>query len=71
MIVDGETGYTVPVDDVEALTDRLVRLLSNRALARSLGQAGRERAERRFTWTSVVGRIMDVVRPVVGAAASA
>ena len=71
MIVDGATGYTGPVDDVEALTDRLVRLLSDRALARTLGQAGRARAERRFTWPSVVGRIMDVVLPVVGAPASA
>ena len=67
MIVDGETGFTVPIDDVDALTDRLVRLLSDRALARTMGRAGRVRAERHFTWERAVQRMMAVIQPVVGA----
>src|SRR4029077_11713442 len=38
IIVDGETGFTVPVDDVEALTDRLLRLLTDPSLARTMGE---------------------------------
>ena len=69
MIIDGETGFTVPSDDADALTDRLRRLLEDSALARRMGRAGRERAESYFTWESVIQRIVDVVRPIVGAVA--
>lgn len=61
IIADGETGYTVDVDDVDALTDRLLRLLKNRGLARTMGDAARLRAQRLFTWPLVVGRMTDVM----------
>ncbi len=67
MIADGETGFTVPIDDVPALTDRLLRLLTDRALARRMGEAGRLRAQRHFTWERVVQRMMQTIEPVVGA----
>jgi glycosyltransferase involved in cell wall biosynthesis len=57
MIADGETGYTVPRDDAGALTDRLARLLGDRPRARQMGLAGRRRAEERFSWPVVVGRM--------------
>ncbi len=71
MIVDGETGFTVPIDDVEALSDRLERLLSDRTLARTMGRAGHERAERCFTWDATIRRMMAVVEPAAGPVASA
>jgi len=64
--VDGETGFTIPIDDQDALTDRLLRLLGDRALARSMGRAGRARAERHFTWERAVQRMMQAILPVVG-----
>jgi glycosyltransferase involved in cell wall biosynthesis len=57
MVVDGETGFTIPVDDVEALTARLLQLLGNPALARAMGRAGRRRVEQQFTWERVVERM--------------
>src|SRR5205823_11274528 len=65
MIADGETGFTVPIDDVPALTDRLLRLLNDSALARRMGQAGRTRAECYFTWEGVVQRMMQAIGPVL------
>lgn len=65
IIADGETGFTVPVDDADALTDRLLCLLSDPVLARTMGEAGRERARRLFTWPQVVGRMVDVMANVV------
>ena len=45
---DGETGYLVDVDDVEALTERLERLIADPALRVRLGARGREVAVREF-----------------------
>jgi glycosyltransferase involved in cell wall biosynthesis len=67
MIVDGETGFTISIDDLDALTDRLLRLLGDRALARTMGRAGRARAERHFTWERVVGRMMEIILPICSA----
>jgi len=65
MVVDGQTGFTVPVDDLEALADRLLRLLGDQALAARMGRAGRARAERMFTWRLTAQRMMDGIRPIV------
>jgi len=48
VIVDGETGFLVPVDDVGAMADRVVAMLSDDALNRRLGAAARAQAVGRF-----------------------
>lgn len=48
MVVPEETGLLVPPGDDAALADALARLAADRDLARSLGQAGRARAEEVF-----------------------
>jgi glycosyltransferase involved in cell wall biosynthesis len=65
IIADGETGFAVPIDEVDALTDRLVRLLTNRNVARAMGEAGRRRARSLFTWPRVVERMLHVMTPLV------
>ena len=57
IITDGETGFTVAIDDVEALTERTLRVLQAPALARTMGDAARERARGDFTWPRVVDRM--------------
>ena len=52
MVIDGETGFTVPVDNAEALAEKLIRILTNRQLGRQMGIAARKRAEKLFTWSS-------------------
>lgn len=47
---EGETGFVVPGRDVAALTDRLVTLLRNPALAQAMGAAGRKWTEQEWTW---------------------
>jgi alpha-maltose-1-phosphate synthase len=65
IIVDGETGYTVPVDDVTVLADRLLQLLGSRALAAAMGAAGRDRARQLFTWPRAIERMVNVMTPLV------
>jgi glycosyltransferase involved in cell wall biosynthesis len=48
IVRDGETGYLVPSVDPEALTDAMLRLARDPALARRMGEAGRARMLERF-----------------------
>jgi glycosyltransferase involved in cell wall biosynthesis len=47
-VEDGVTGFLIAPGDVDALADRLNRLLGEPELARRMGQAGRRRVEQRF-----------------------
>jgi glycosyltransferase involved in cell wall biosynthesis len=53
-VVDGVTGRLVPRGDDGALADALVELASDDALRRRLGEAGRARAEERFSLRRMV-----------------
>ncbi len=48
-VVDGETGFIVNPYDIDALADRLTRLLSDEPLRRRMAAAGRARLEGQFT----------------------
>lgn len=66
IIADGETGFVVPVEDAEALADRLVVLLTDGERAARMGREGRRRLETRFTWPAVVGRMVCAMEPLLG-----
>lgn len=57
MIVEGETGLTVPMDDPEALASALRSLLMDRKCAEEFGRKGRNRALDFFTWPTVVAKM--------------
>jgi glycosyltransferase involved in cell wall biosynthesis len=48
IVVDGETGILVPVRDADALADGVVKMLNDPALARRMGERGRQHVARRF-----------------------
>ena len=53
-LVDGETGYLVPWMDREQYANRIETLLRNKKLARTMGENGREVAERRFSFPAYI-----------------
>ena len=55
-------GLLVPAGDTAALGDALLELLQDPARARSLGEAGRLRADSEFSHATMVRRIEDVYR---------
>ena len=81
VVVDGETGWLVPIEQVQDGTgipvdeDRFVADLAaamNDAVsdldrAERMGRAGRERAVESFSWESIGDRTMEVYRDVLGA----
>lgn len=54
------TGLLVPAGDVAALAGAIERLVSDAALRRRLGEAGRERVQARFSATQWVNRLYDL-----------
>jgi starch synthase len=80
VVQDGVTGRLVPIDQVSDgtgtprdpdafvadLAQVLTEVTSDLARARAMGAAGRERAERHFSWDAIADYTMDVYRKVVG-----
>ncbi len=70
---DGVGGFLVPPQDEEAFVERVVQLVTDRVLARTVGQRGRQRVRERFLITRYVldelAAIADVLseRPATGA----
>ena len=56
-VQDGETGYIVPPESVDALATAIVRLHANPSSAKQMGAAGRKRVEEEFS----VDRMMQTV----------
>ena len=80
VVVDGETGWLVPIEQVEDgtgtpvdpdafvadLAGRLTEAVSDQHRARHFGLAGRTRAVEYFSWGSIGDRTMEVYRQVLG-----
>ena len=76
VIVDGETGLLVPIDQVQDgtgtpidperfvtdLAERLAAVATDEAKAKKMGAASRKRVEEHFAWTAIAERTMEVYR---------
>lgn len=60
VVLDGETGLLVPPGDVDALAAAIVRLSTDEALNRRLGDNGREFARSRFDWERSLDMMADL-----------
>ncbi|MDQ4106272.1 MAG: glycosyltransferase family 4 protein [Actinomycetota bacterium] len=59
-VEDRETGLLVPPEKAETLADALLRVVEDKELAARLGEAGRERAKRLFSWEGIAERHLDL-----------
>lgn len=62
MVRDGETGLLFRKGDVDDLTDKLVQLVKDSALRRSLGRNGRQWVQEERTWRIVADKMSNVIR---------
>ena len=60
VIADGETGYLVPSGRPDELAARLLRLLRDEELRTTLGDAGRARMQRLFTFEAQAAAYLDL-----------
>jgi len=70
VVVDGETGFLVPIDQMEEspfgprdpekfardLAARINQLIADPELCATFGRAGRKRAEEKFSWSAIAGQ---------------
>ncbi|MFB3789567.1 MAG: glycosyltransferase family 4 protein [bacterium] len=64
-IDEGVSGFLVPVRNVEALVDRLDRLIQDPALRERLGRAGREKAVREFSVEKIVDQHIAIYEEIL------
>ena len=57
MVAHGENGLLVPLEDVDALTEAVEKLLKNAALREQFGQNGRQRLEKHFSLQVMFARL--------------
>jgi starch synthase len=78
VVVDGETGYLVPFDQdpvtsfptdpdrfARDLAARLSELLADPEKCKRFGEAGRKRAEHKFSWTSIADQTIDLYQSLI------
>ncbi len=61
-VIDEETGLLVDPLNIDQIAEALVKLLTNPELARRLGEKGRERVEREFSWGRIAQKIREIIR---------
>jgi glycosyltransferase involved in cell wall biosynthesis len=66
VVIDSETGFLVPPSDPAVLAAALSRLFDDNALARRLGDAGRQRVERQFDVRRMVAKYEAMYAPSAG-----
>lgn len=65
VVVDGETGFLVPAQDVDRLVDRCLRLARDPELCRRMGERGRARCREDFSAGGMVERIVGLYRELL------
>jgi phosphatidyl-myo-inositol dimannoside synthase len=65
-VADEVTGLLVEGREPKAVALAVARLLSDRAVAKRMGEAGRARVESDFTWDRQAARLAEILRRAAG-----
>jgi L-malate glycosyltransferase len=60
VVVDGETGYLVPLGEDKKMAERILELLGNPETAGKMGTRGMERVGKSFSFTRMMASYLDV-----------
>jgi glycosyltransferase involved in cell wall biosynthesis len=69
VVLDGETGYLIPKDDLASLADRIGRLRQDRELRLRMGLCGRQRVESHFNADTIASSVVDLLKHAAATAA--
>jgi glycosyltransferase involved in cell wall biosynthesis len=60
LVIDGRTGFLVPAANSDALSERMIDLLSDRELTRAMGISSRKQVEEKYDWKVVAKQYFDL-----------
>ena len=69
IVVDGTTGFHVPLGDEAQLAAALEKIVSNKQLAEEMGLAGRQRALAEFSENSSISKLLQLYESLTGSRA--
>ena len=67
VVLEGKSGLLVNHDDVDGFADALIKLLSNKSLSESMGNAGRSHLVKNFSWSAHTKIMLEMYRSVLKA----
>ena len=65
IVIDGETGFLVPQQDVNALAGKLALLIENPLLRLKMGEAGRQRFNKCFTIEKFENNLTEILKKAI------
>lgn len=65
IVVDGQTGTFVPVQDADKLAEAIIYHLRNPKISRKMGENGALRVEEHFSLSKMLNKIMDIYKEVI------
>jgi len=65
VITEGEDGLLVRYGDAEGLAEAIIRLLNDADLRNKLGNKGKEKVLKRYTWDKIVSKIEAIYQTVI------
>jgi glycosyltransferase involved in cell wall biosynthesis len=65
LITDGETGFVIKPEDYITLADKIIQILRSPQLIRDMGDSGYAKAQEKFTWERVAGKMMAVMQKLI------
>jgi glycosyltransferase involved in cell wall biosynthesis len=64
IIIDGKTGFVVPQGNVKQLADKVISLLDNPEVGRSVGKEGRLFVVERYDWNIIAERYSALIESI-------
>jgi len=65
IIEHGKTGFLVRLNDPDELAEKIIFILRHKKIAEKMGEQGRQKIERYYTWDLVVRRMLNEIGTVL------
>jgi glycosyltransferase involved in cell wall biosynthesis len=64
LVIEGETGFLIPSENVDALRDALRKILTDPSLREKMGVASRQRVEQEYSWENVARQYSEFLEKI-------
>jgi glycosyltransferase involved in cell wall biosynthesis len=64
LVIEGETGFLIPSENVDALRDALRKILTDPSLREKMGAASRQRVEQEYSWENVARQYSEFLEKI-------